>query len=68
HQALAPHPAFRVLLRFIPDFSLLDQFQRYVDGGPALGALAFAGCLLYGLLWFALFARLTLVIFRRRGL
>ncbi|HOR28029.1 MAG TPA: ABC transporter permease subunit [Candidatus Sumerlaeota bacterium] len=54
--------------RFIPDFSLLDQFQRYVDGGRPLSLAEIAGLLLYAALWTFLFSVLAGTTFRRMAL
>lgn len=48
-----------------PDVSVLDQFQRYVDGGAALAPAAFGGLALYGALWIFVFAMAAAGRFRR---
>jgi hypothetical protein len=58
----------RTLAAAIPDFGMLNQFDRYVSGGAALGAGAFAGFMLYAALWTALFGALALRRFKRMAL
>ena len=52
----------------IPDFSLLDLFTRYVDGGAALRAIAFGGLMIYAALWTTIFSWLAIRRFRRMEL
>lgn len=52
----------------IPDFSLLQQFGRYVDGGAALAPGALLGFLGYAALWTTVFWALAVWRFRRMAL
>ncbi len=49
----------------IPNFSLFDQFQRFVDGGQALTSAMLGLLLLQGSLWTALLLGIALNRFRR---
>ncbi len=68
HQALLESAVSTRALGILPDFSLLDHFERYVNGGDPLAPFQFGAALLYGLLWFLFFSGLTLALFRRRPL
>ena len=60
--------ALRLAAGLIPDFSLLDHFGRYVNGGGALGATPIIQMALYGALWTAIFGVLAAARFRRMAL
>lgn len=48
-----------------PDCSLLDQFQRFVDGGPMPAMGVSIGLIVYGALWTFVFAAVAAGRFRR---
>ena len=52
------------LARMIPDLQLLEQFDRFVNGGLPLGWGVLAGLLAYGALWCAIFAGAAVMRFR----
>lgn len=52
----------------VPDFALLHQFDRYVDGGAPLSVGALSGFLAYAALWTAVFAALAARRFTRMRL
>ena len=52
--------------RLVPDFSLMDHFQRYVDGGGPLNGGQAAGLIVYGVAWTLVFGALAAARFRRQ--
>lgn len=58
-------PWARALTGLIPDFALLHQFDRFVNGGAALGFIPCCGFLLYAAAWTVLFGALAARRFRR---
>lgn len=52
----------------VPDFALLHQFNRYVDGGAPLSLSALAGYFAYAALWTAIFTALAVRRFARMRL
>jgi hypothetical protein len=63
-----PIPGAGKLSCLVPDFALLDHFQRYVDGGGPLGYVSFAGLLLYAAIWSLILWGLANRQFRRMTL
>lgn len=66
-QSVGTSPA-RWLVRAVPDFSLLNHIQRYLDGAVPLSPAEFSVLLAYGGLWTALFGSLAFWLFHRRPL
>jgi ABC-type transport system involved in multi-copper enzyme maturation permease subunit len=56
------------LLSIVPDFSLFEHSQRYVEGVSPLSSLCVAGVLCYAVLFGAFFHFLTLLSFNRKQL
>lgn len=56
------------LAGLLPDFTLLDHFARYVDGGAPLSLPALAGMVTYGAVWTAIFAGLATTRFKKMAL
>ena len=66
--ALGDSAAAGLLSHLLPRLALLDQFDRYADGGAPLSAAAMATLLLYGGLWTAIASWLTARRFGRMPL
>jgi len=66
--AVASIPAGAWLGGLIPDFKLLEQFLRYVDGGAPLGLSPQLRLLAYAVLWTATLWGLANLRFRRKSL
>jgi ABC-type transport system involved in multi-copper enzyme maturation permease subunit len=58
-------PQASALTHFIPEFRLLEQFGRYIDGGAPLPLAVFVGLIAYGALWTIIFGLLAARRFRR---
>jgi ABC-type transport system involved in multi-copper enzyme maturation permease subunit len=52
----------------LPDFKLLEQFSRFVDGGGPIGGGMFVRLAVYGVVWTGVFCGLATVRFRRQPL
>lgn len=57
--------AVKAACGLIPDFALLDQFSRYVDGGAPLGGGMMLGLMAYAAIWTAVLGALAAIRFRR---
>lgn len=64
-QACGHSPWGGCLASLWPDLSLLDQCQRFVDGGPMPAFGVLAGLIAYGALWTFVFAAAAFGRFRR---
>jgi ABC-type transport system involved in multi-copper enzyme maturation permease subunit len=58
----------RPITGLMPDFSLLDCFQRFVDGGPPLSMPELFKLAAYGMLWSFLFYGLALLKFKKMAI
>ena len=67
-RALGDSASAGLLAGLVPDFTLLHQFGRFVNGGAALSPGALAGLLAYAALWTALLGALAVRRFQRMAL